>query len=120
MDRVAGTPIKRSLPRSRARSNRTVPACTIATRHTALEYVNAAGFTTSNVENFFGVFKRGMRGTYTFCGEQHLQRYLAEFQFRYNNRSGLGVSDGERAAMILKGVEGRRLTYRRLDEATHH
>jgi hypothetical protein len=77
----------------------------------AREYVNAAGFTTNNVENFFGVFKRGMRGTYTFCGEQHLQRYLTEFQFRYINRSGLGVSDGERMAIALKGIEGKRLTY---------
>src|SRR5215212_2299097 len=68
-------------------------------KHTAMEYVNAMGFTTNNVENFFGVFKRGMRGTYTFCGEQHLQRYLTEFQFRYNNRSGLGISDGERTAI---------------------
>jgi transposase-like protein len=80
--------------------------------HGAREYVNAAGFTTNNVENFFGIFKRGMRGTYTFCGEQHLQRYLTEFQFRYNNRSGLGVSDGERTALALKGIEGKRLTYR--------
>jgi transposase-like protein len=63
-------------------------------KHTGREYVNAAGFTTNNVENFFGVFKRGMRGTYTFCGEQHLQRYLSEFQFRYNNRSGLGFPMG--------------------------
>ena len=80
--------------------------------HSGREYVNAAGFTTNNVENFFGVFKRGMRGTYTFCGEQHLQRYLTEFQFRYNNRSGLGVTDGERTAIALKGIEGKRLTYR--------
>jgi transposase-like protein len=80
--------------------------------HGAREYINAAGFTTNNVENFFGVFKRGMRGTYTFCGEQHLQRYLTEFQFRYNNRSGLGVFDGERTAIALKGIEGKRLTYR--------
>jgi transposase-like protein len=80
--------------------------------HTGREYVNAMGFTTNNVENFFGVFKRGMRSTYTFCGEQHLQRYLTEFQFRYNNRSGLGVSDGERTAIALKGIEGKRLTYR--------
>lgn len=80
--------------------------------HSGREYVNAAGFTTNNVENFFGVFKRGMRGTYTFCGEQHLQRYLTEFQFRYNNRSGLGVTDGERTAKTLKGIEGKRLTYR--------
>lgn len=80
--------------------------------HSGREYVNAGGFTTNNVENFFGVFKRGMRGTYTFCGEQHLQRYLTEFQFRYNNRSGLGVTDGERTAIALKGIEGKRLTYR--------
>ena len=46
---------------------------------TAAEYVNKEGFTTNNVENFFGVFKRGMKGTYHFCSEQHLQRYLTEF-----------------------------------------
>jgi transposase-like protein len=87
-------------------------AITKTMNHTGREYVNKLGFTTNNVENFFGVFKRGMRGTYTFCGEQHLQRYLTEFQFRYNNRSGLGVSDGERTALALKGIEGKRLTYR--------
>lgn len=75
-------------------------------------YVNEKGYTTNNVENFFGIFKRGMRGTYTFCGEQHLKRYLAEFEFRYNNRSGLGISDGERTAKALQGIEGKRLTYR--------
>jgi transposase-like protein len=80
--------------------------------HTGREYVNKDGFTTNNVENFFGVFKRGMRGTYTFCGEQHIQRYLTEFQFRYNNRSGLGISDGERTARAMRGIEGKRLTYR--------
>jgi len=80
--------------------------------HTAKKYKNKDGFTTNNVENFFGVFKRGMRGTYTFCGEQHLQRYLNEFSFRYSNRSGLGINDAERAALILKGAEGKRLTYR--------
>ena len=81
-------------------------------KHTGREYVNKAGFTTNNVESFFGVFKRGMRGTYTFCGEQHLQRYLAEFQFRYNTRTALGVNDGERTALAMKGIEGKRLTYR--------
>lgn len=75
-------------------------------------YVGKDGQTTNNVENFFGVFKRGMRGTYVFCGEQHLKRYLAEFSFRYNHRSGLGFSDGERTAYVLKGIEGKRLTYR--------
>lgn len=80
--------------------------------HTTREYVNKKGFTTNNVENFFGTFKRGMKGTYKFCGEQHLQRYLNEFAFRYNNRSGLGISDGERTARAMKGIEGKRLTYR--------
>ena len=77
------------------------------------EYVGADGQTTNNVENFFGTFKRGMKGTYHFCGEQHLQRYLDEFAFRYTNRSGVGVEDVERAEMIAKGAEGKRLTYRR-------
>ena len=80
--------------------------------HAGAEYVNKDGFTTNNVENFFGVFKKGMVGVYHFCGEQHLQRYLDEFSFRYSNRSGLGVSDGERAALAIKGAEGKRLTYR--------
>jgi transposase-like protein len=81
--------------------------------HAAAEYVNKDGYTTNNVENFFGVFKKGMVGTYHFCGEHHLQRYLDEFSFRYSNRSGLGVGDVERAALALKGIEGKRLTYRR-------
>ncbi len=81
--------------------------------HSGREYVNKDGFTTNNVENFFGTFKRGMRGTYHFCGEQHLQRYLDEFSFRYTNRSGLGIGDVVRAEMIAKGAEGKRLTYRR-------
>lgn len=80
--------------------------------HAANEYVNKDGFTTNNVENFFGNFKRSMRGTYRFCSEQHLARYLTEFEFRHNNRSGLGVTDGERTAIALKGAEGKRLTYR--------
>jgi transposase-like protein len=80
--------------------------------HTGREYVNPRGFTTNNVENFFLQFKRGMRGTYIHCGEQHVQRYLNEFAFRYNNRSGLGVTDGERTARTMQGIEGKRLTYR--------
>jgi transposase-like protein len=80
--------------------------------HTGREYVNPRGFTTNNVENFFLQFKRGMRGTYIHCGPQHVQRYLNEFAFRYNNRSGLGVTDGERTARTMQGIEGKRLTYR--------
>lgn len=80
--------------------------------HAAREYVNKDGYTTNNVENFFGIFKKGMVGVYHFCGEQHLQRYLNEFAFRYSNRSGVGIGDAERAALALKGIEGKRLTYR--------
>jgi len=76
------------------------------------EYVSAAGFTTNNVENFFGVFKRGMRGTTRSAANSTCSLTWPEFQFRYNNRSGLGVTDGERTAKALKGIEGKRLTYR--------
>ncbi len=75
-------------------------------------YVGKDGQTTNAVENFFGNFKRSMKGTYRFCSEQHLKRYLAEFEFRHNNRSGLGINDGERTAIALQGIEGKRLTYR--------
>jgi hypothetical protein len=57
-----------------------------------------------------------MVGVYQHCGEQHLHRYLAEFDFRYSNRSALGVEDAERVRRILKGIEGKRLTYRRTRE----
>lgn len=75
-------------------------------------YVGKDGQTTNAVENFFGNMKRSLRGTYIHVSEQHLQRYLSEFEFRYNNRSGLGVTDGERTARAMKGIEGKRLTYR--------
>ena len=68
---------------------------------------------TNTVENVFGVFKRGMRGTYQHCAEKHLHRYLAEFDFRYNARSALGVEDEARTDKALKGIVGKRLTYRR-------
>lgn len=71
---------------------------------------------TNTVEGYFSVFKRGMRGTYQHCKEKHLHRYLAEFDFRYNNRSKLGVEDKERAANAVKGAKGKRLTYRRIDQ----
>ena len=54
-----------------------------------------------------------MKGVYQHCGEKHLHRYLAEFDFRYNHRIKLGFNDTERAARIIKGAEGKRLTYRR-------
>jgi hypothetical protein len=73
--------------------------------------------TTNTIENVFSVFKRGMCGVYQHCGEAHLHRYLAEFDFRYNRRSAVGIGDNERAAQALKGIAGKRLTYRRPDQA---
>jgi transposase-like protein len=67
---------------------------------------------TNTVEGYYSTFKRGMKGTYQHCGEQHLHRYLAEFDFRYSNRTALGVDDVTRVAKIAKGIEGKRLTYR--------
>ena len=84
--------------------------------HKRDEYVRG-DVTTNTVEGFFGIFKRGMRGIYQHCGQQHLARYLAEFDFRYSNRSGLGIGDVERADIVLKGIAGKRLTYRRTNES---
>ena len=80
-------------------------------KHTAGEYARG-DVTTNSVEGYFSVFKRGMRGTYQHCKEKHLHRYLAEFDFRFNNRTALGVTDGERADLAIKGIAGKRLTYR--------
>jgi len=52
-----------------------------------------------------------MKGVYQHCGEQHLHRYLSEFDFRYSNRVALGVNDEGRSHTALKGVSGKRLTY---------
>jgi len=84
--------------------------------HNADEYVRG-DITTNTVENYFSVFKRGMLGTYQHCGKDHLHRYLAEFDFRYNNRSALGVDDVQRTMNAMVGIEGKRLTYRRPDQA---
>ena len=68
--------------------------------------------TTNTVEGFYSIFKRGMKGVYQHCAEKHLHRYLAEFDFRYSNRIALGVDDVSRADRALKGIVGKRLTYR--------
>jgi transposase-like protein len=81
-------------------------------KHTAGEYVRG-DVTTNTVEGYFSIFKRGMRGVYQHCSEKHLHRYLAEFDFRYNNRAKLGVDDAGRAALLAQGIKGKRLTYRR-------
>ncbi|MDO7837060.1 IS1595 family transposase [Sphingobium sp. HBC34] len=83
------------------------------TSHGRGEYVNATDRTihSNTVEGYFSIFKRGMKGVYQFCGEQHLHRYLAEFEFRYNNRIALGCNDADRADALLSGIIGKRLTY---------
>lgn len=73
---------------------------------------------TNTIEGYFSIFKRGMVGTYHKCGEQHLQRYANEFDFRYNHREKLGFDDIQRTEAALKGIAGKRLTYRRIDLQT--
>jgi transposase-like protein len=98
-----------------------------AVRHSGDEYVrdsNIIGFNeterhkvhTNSAEGYFSIFKRGMRGVYQHCGEKHLHRYLAEYDFRYNHRAALGYNDGERAALAIKSADGKRLTYRNANE----
>lgn len=79
--------------------------------HGENEYVRDHVYT-NTIEGYFSIFKRGMKGVYQHCSEKHLHRYLAEFDFRYSNRSALGVEDTQRAEIALKGITGKRLTYR--------
>lgn len=85
--------------------------------HTEGEYVSRKdrAVHTNTVEGYFSIFKRGMKGVYQHCGHNHLHRYVAEYDFRYNNRVALGVNDHQRAERLLRGVVGKRLTY----ETTH-
>jgi transposase-like protein len=91
----------------------------VAGHFAAHETVNHGGreyargdVTTNSVEGYFSIFKRGMRGVYQHASEKHLHRYLAEYDFRYNNRSALGIEDSARAALAVKNAAGKRLTYR--------
>jgi ISXO2-like transposase domain len=84
--------------------------------HTNEEYVRYDGdrvISTNTVEGYYSIFKRGMKGVYQHCGEKHLHRYLAEFDFRYNTRTALGFNDLMRAEQLATGIKGKRLTYRR-------
>lgn len=82
--------------------------------HSAKEYVRTGGFHhTNTAENYFSILKRGIIGTYHHVSAAHLKRYLAEFDFRYNERAGLGVNDAQRAVKAVRGIVGKRLTYRR-------
>lgn len=81
-----------------------------AVKHYENEYVRG-DVTTNTVEGAFSIFKRGMKGIYQHCGEKHLHRYLAEYEFRYSYREANGFNDGERSREALKGIVGKRLTY---------
>lgn len=79
-------------------------------KHAGKEYVRGDAYT-NTVEGFFSIFKRGMCGIYQYCGDRHLNRHLAEFDFRHSNRVKLGVNDVTRTMRAIKGAEGKRLTY---------
>ena len=80
--------------------------------HSIGEYVRGDAHT-NTTEGYFSIFKRGIYGTYHHISEAHLGRYLHEFDFRYNHRIKLGYDDATRAALAVKGIAGKRLTYRR-------
>jgi transposase-like protein len=84
--------------------------------HSKGEYVREGFHHSNTVESFFAILKRGVYGNFHSVSEAHLHRYLAEFDFRYNNRTALGVSDTQRTDEALKGSTGKRLTYRRTNE----
>jgi transposase-like protein len=73
--------------------------------HSRGEYVRD-DIHTNTIENYSSVFKRGMKGVYQHCKEKHLHRYLAKFDFRYNNRAALGVNDNERAEILDANIKG--------------
>ena len=94
----------------------TAPAL-LATVRKLLDRLEAEGCVSRDREkwphHYFAILKRGLVGTFHHVGEQHLSRYVKEFDFRYNFRTALGVSDVERTDYALKGISGKRLTYRR-------
>jgi len=79
--------------------------------HSIEEYVRGEAHT-NTVEGYFSILKRGIIGIYHHVSQQHLKRYLAEFDFRYNERIALGIDDGERTLRAIRGIVGKRLTYR--------
>lgn len=83
----------------------------LTVNHSQDEYVRGDA-STNTIEGFFSTFKRGMNGVYQHCSSDHLHRYLAEFDFRYNHRAALEVNDVERTVNALAGIGGKRLTYK--------
>ncbi len=87
--------------------------------HARGEYVRAGMIHSNTAENFFSILKRGIIGTFHHVSEAHLKRYLAEFDFRYSHRVGLGINDTMRTDEALRGIGGKRLMYRRAGEAAY-
>jgi hypothetical protein len=79
--------------------------------HSIGEYVRG-DVHTNTIEGYFSIFKRGINGVYHHVSQQHLKRYLAEFDYRYNERSALGVNDAERMSKSIPGIVGKRLYYK--------
>lgn len=78
--------------------------------HSKFEWTRGEAHT-NTLEGFFSVLKRGLVGTYQHVERKHLNRYLAEFDFRQNTRIALGIDDVERARRAVRGMVGKRLTY---------
>ena len=87
--------------------------------HSAGEYARQGFHHSNTVENYFSILKRGIIGTFHHVSEAHLSRYLCEFDFRYSNREGLGINDTMRTDEALRGIAGKRLTYRRPSQAAN-
>lgn len=87
-------------------------------RHSMGEYVRYeenGAVHNNDCESVFSILKKGLGAVYQHCKEKHLHRYVAEFQFRHNNRIALGVGDEARAEKLISQVVGKRLTYRMPD-----
>jgi transposase-like protein len=76
--------------------------------HRDKEYVRG-DVTTNHAENYFSQLKRSLDGTYHHVSVEHLDRYLAEFDFRH---STCKTTDTERVSLLVGQVGGRRLMYR--------
>jgi hypothetical protein len=87
--------------------------------HSANEFARLGFAHVNRAENYFSIFKRGVIGTFHHVSEQHLDRYLTEFDFRYNNRSGIGVEDNERSEKAIRGAAGKRLFYQEPRPTAH-
>ncbi|MEM9111383.1 MAG: IS1595 family transposase [Planctomycetota bacterium] len=80
-----------------------------AVKHSMGQYVRPGGITTNTIESFWSLLKRGVYGTFHNVSRKHLQRYVDEFEFRYNHRK---LEDGERVVAMIAGAQGKRLVYR--------